>query len=214
MQYTPSNQFSGVPAEKPGLVSQRKRVIILVVILLLVFVLIFVFGNRKKPAGSYGEYYDPGSKETVSNPKGKSPENNGQADAAIQPVYLGTSKLLEFGVSTDQLRVFKQALSKYSANSKEFSIYVDTVNTVSVERGANAKITFDLLVNRDKKVLATLEYYDATKIRLTISDRSGTKQFDSGELDASKIPDPSTQTTPDPNEEFDVDQGDGGPPSQ
>ncbi len=112
------------------------------------------------------------------------------------------------------MRATKEALSRYNAQAKEISIYVDSVKTEQVERGERAKITFDLLIDRKTKATARLEYFDSTSIRLFVNDNTKTQQFDSGDLDASKIPDPSTQTTPDPDEEFDVDQGDGGPPSQ
>lgn len=206
-----SNNSSSVNPDQPLIT--RRHILIAICIFLLIAALLFTLFGRKKPAGSYGEYYDPASKETISNPKGKTPENNGNSQLDKQPIYLGFGKLLEFGVSEEQLRVTKEALSRYSPQAKEISVYIDSVNTVQVERGERPTISFDLLIDRTTKAEAKLEYFDSTSIRLKVSDRTRTQPFDSGDLDASKIPNPATQTTPDPDQEVDVDQGDGGPPS-
>lgn len=194
MQYTQNNPYSNQSGENPGLLKDKKFVFAVVAIIIMLLV-IFLISNRKKPAGSYGEYYDKGSKQTVSNPKGKTPENNGDKQFANQPVYLGISKLIDFGVSTDQLGIFKDTLVKYSPTSKEFSVYVDTVNSIPVERGGRPTVMFDLLVNRESKVTAQLEYFGSTSIRLTLKDKTNKQVFDSGDIDAAKTPSTQSNTS-------------------
>src|SRR5690242_19720179 len=85
-----------------------------------------------------GLYQDPNSKQTVSNPDGKTPENYGATPDA--PIYLGYNSLLDIGVSADQLGDYKFAVYQFlKGNNKkadEVSIAVDTVVPVPHDRNS------------------------------------------------------------------------------
>src|SRR5688500_8888385 len=62
------------------------------------------------------EYYDKASGETVSDPDNRTPETFGRK--GDEPVYLGTSKLLDVGVTSTQLAGTKLAFYNYSKQRK------------------------------------------------------------------------------------------------
>lgn len=178
--------------EKP-----RGRIYIVLFLFFIVAVgaLVFTLANKKDTlVSTTGEYYDPASKETVSNTADKTPESYGEVTS--QPVFLGFSKLLDVGVSADQITGAKLAFTNYFNKQnlpvKEISIYVDTIKQTPLERGSeeNRSVTFNAILGRKQKVAAKLEYYDLSNIRLYLANKSGGDIiFDSGAITPNEITD-------------------------
>jgi hypothetical protein len=174
--------------------SQKNR--ILIVVIVASFVIIFIVGvffaltNKSGDDASKSEYYDSNSKETISNPKGKTPEKYGGAGS--QPIFLGLSALTKAGVSKYQLDATKQAYLTYTKltkeSEKEISISVDSVvhkESVTVGDKTREVIEFGTIFDRAKKYKTRLEYFDLTAIQLYLYNSEGKLVYDSKPIDVS-----------------------------
>lgn len=193
MQYT-NNQPVNNAGQQDS--KQKKKLIIIGgVVLLVIIVLIFQLGGgSKKPASDRGTYYDVASGETISNPDNKDPEHS--ESQSLTPTYLGFSKLLTVGITQDQLDGIKLGFSRYPAlqdkdTPREVSIYVDTVvaNSADIDSDFNT-VTFDIIVNRQTKLFATVQYSGLSDIQLLLKNRSGgSTVFDSGVINEDSLTD-------------------------
>lgn len=180
------------PPQQPALPENdnRKRLMFILVgfvVLIIVGLIVFIGRPNKTKIGT-GQYYDPGSGETVSDPIGKTPEFSGQDSG--QPVYLGFSKLLDIGVTQDELNGIKLAFARYPyQNAKpanEISIFVSSIVTAPYDKGIDTKqtVSFTVLLNRKDKFYASIDYFDLTTIRLSIKENSTSSKilYDSGNI--------------------------------
>ncbi|MDB5168793.1 MAG: hypothetical protein JWO41_149 [Candidatus Saccharibacteria bacterium] len=130
-------------------------------------------GNKNKPAvdPKSGLYYDKNSGETVSNPSGKTPDTYGTTPTAL--TYLGFSRLLDYGLGSDQLTNVKYAFQDFSTKQNlrltELSVGKDSV-TAGRTSSDDSYLDFTVLANRKTTYLARILYADDQSITLTISD--------------------------------------------
>lgn len=174
---------------------KNRKLIIIVVLVLVAFGISIIAANTntKKDASTTkdvttgaGEYYDANSKQTVSDPAGKTPENYGTESDA--PAFFGTSNLIDYGLSAAQEKDMEFAIYKYfNANSKkisEVSIVVDSIAPVERDRDSvstTETINFDFVVDRKDRYKVRMDYFDLISIQMYISDATGTNQLhDSG----------------------------------
>lgn len=180
MQFT--NNLSG-----PGNRQSSKRIVIVAVIAFVVLgiALLFYVGRRNSSPEGTGEYYDPASGETISNPTGRSPEKFNQASE--QPVYLGFSRLVDIGLSQFQVDVIKQIFLSYSSQRKdkinELSIYKDSVSRVSFDPADEIRsVLFDISINRGERYSVTMQYTTLRNAKIIIYEGKN-KIFESGFVD-------------------------------
>lgn len=143
--------------------------------------------NSPKP----NSYYDSRSGETVSDPAGKTPDRYGVVDG--EPIYLGFSKLLDYGVTTSQLEGVKTGFYSYSQVNKlgidEVSIDVASIKAGDYDPTVDTKqtLTFNVQFDRKTKYDAQVDYSGLHIVRLYL--RSGNKQiYDSGDMDFNPNP--------------------------
>lgn len=163
--------------------SEKTRLYTLVGIILLPILASIVFLVFIKPSPtdlSSEEYFDPGSGETVSSPKNKTPEMLGTS--STDPIYLGFSKLINSGLTMDQLELVKEVIARFSSTDNrkitEISVTVDTINQNITDDGIS--LTFGLTANRTTKYLCTVSYTGLNDVTLIITDETGKQVFDSG----------------------------------
>lgn len=144
-------------------------------------------GSDRAPDTPGTEYYDEASGETVSDPEGKSPEKFGTAQTGI--VYLGFSKLVDHGITMNQLDALKTAFTLYSRERQEkiseVSIFVNTIKRTPYDRDSadpTRSITFDVKINRKDTYNATLQYISIRSAQL-ILHQNGTEIYRSTMID-------------------------------
>ncbi len=147
-------------------------------------IVLFVSFLGKETQNKTDVYYDPASKETIDDKADKTPEIL-EDNASTEPVFLGFGKLIQYGLSQDQLTNLKIAFNTYLGKGdngkKEVSVYVDSVtsNPIDRETGGNPSISFDTLIQRKEKLSAVVTYSGVADIQLKLNQ--GTKLvFDSG----------------------------------
>jgi len=175
------------------LFKNRKVVIAIVVVLVAIFgTIILANSNKKENNGNVkdvttgkDDYFDPNSRETISNPAGKTPENYGYDASA--PTFFGTSNLLDYGVTTDQESDARFAIFQYFNGKKEkvseVSVVIATISPVDRDRNSTSDrdtINFDIVVDRKTTYKVRMEYFDLSSIQLYMSDANGTQIYDSG----------------------------------
>jgi hypothetical protein len=164
-------------------ITNKKVLLTLAGIILLVLFVLTVVVPKKTSRTTAGEYNDPYSHETVSSPPGKSPDTYGTAPD--QPVYLGLDKLMDHGLSFDQLNNLKLAFKKFSDSRseriKELSIDVDSITPHHDPKDPNSpfEVFFNVRVNRSDDYKARVEYFDISDIRLFLMDSSQKAVYDS-----------------------------------
>ena len=141
--------------------------------------------NSKDVTTGKNEYYDPNSKETISDPDGKSPDNYGRNPDA--PIFLGTANLLDYGVASDQEQDMQFAIFQYFNGNKikvkEVSVVVDSIAPVPHDRNSAStteSINFDVVVDRKTKYKVKMDYFDLSSIQLYMYDAAGNQIYDSG----------------------------------
>lgn len=171
---------------------RRKRLVIIgigaIIILIVVFVFLVVKTEQNK-SKQLGEYKDPGSGETVSDPVDKSPETGGITDAQA-PIFLGFSKLLDEGMSLDQLNGVKEAFYRYSKTTepriKEISADVKSIDSTYPKADSpdqRVVIKFDVTFDRKTVFHARAEYSNLTTVQLYLSDSQNKQVYQSGDID-------------------------------
>ncbi len=167
---------------------RNRRVLILAaaifVILVIVGLVLALRGGKKNS----NRYTDPFSHETVSNPPGKTPDTYGVPTG--QPLFLGIDKLLDHGLTFEQLNALKDTFTAYAKTKtppiQEISVDVDHITLQHNKSLPNAPfdMMFDVKFDRKDVVKAKVEYTDLIHIRLFLMDSaSGKTIFDSASLD-------------------------------
>lgn len=160
----------------------RNKIILISIVLLpvIISVAIFIFVSNRNSNSNSEEYFDPGSGETVSSPKNKTPELFGTYTSG--PLLLGFSKLINAGLTTDQLKLVEAAAVTFSGTDgrkiTELSVTVDTIEQNISEGVIN--LTFELTANRQTKYLCLVSYSDLDSVQVVITDKAGKQVFDSG----------------------------------
>ena len=170
--------------ENVNLSRNKKIGIAIGAFIVIAIIVLFVSFLGKEPQNKTDVYYDPASKETIDERVDKTPEIL-EDNASTEPVFLGFGKLVQYGISQDQLTNLKTAFNTYLGKGdngkKEVSVYVDSVtsNPIDRETGGDPSITFDTLIQRKEKLSAVVTYSGVADIQLNLSQ--GTKLvFDSG----------------------------------
>lgn len=158
----------------------RNKVILIAIIILPVFISLAVFfmANRSSNSNSE-EYLDPGSGETISTPKDKAPELFGVKN--LGPLYLGFSKLLDAGLTNDQLKLVKVIFGRFAvADGRKLTELSITTKTIDTEVGEEAiKITFELTADRKNKYQCTINYTGLDDAWVVVVDKDDKLIFDS-----------------------------------
>ena len=177
--------------------THRKKAIIkstvVVIFLLTISIVIVIITRTGNDNQDTSEYFDPGSGETISDHKNKSPETfNSDPD---QPVFLGFSKLIDYGVTQYQVEGLKRILSMYSKTNgksiKEASISIDTIKYDNNNDDPNSLIhyaSFDMTINRTDKYTAKLSLDGINMVQLNLS-KDGTVIYQSDNYDTTETGD-------------------------
>jgi hypothetical protein len=152
----------------------------------LVLIIIGAIANRPaKDPGLTGRYEDPNTHQIISNPDGKKPDSYGVANST--PIYIGFEKLLNEGVSFNQLNNLKLAFYNYSQSRQdkltEVSLDPQSLK-VKLDDEGNILLTFNVLLNRKETVSANVACSGIDAADLVIKDTSGKQLFDSGVIGA------------------------------
>ncbi len=175
--------------------NQRTKKIILVIACIVLVVTIMVFASSKNKQNSTDQgstslqqdsYKDPYSGETVDYPKGKGPDQYGYSAAGT--IFLGSSRLLDEGISLEQLKSYEYAAYQYfktlSPKVTEISLDKSTVNFKLHDQNSTEprdNITFTLVINRTTKYNASLDVFDSSSVQLRMYDQEKNSQvYDSG----------------------------------
>ena len=159
--------------------SQNNRRLILILgffAVLLIVGIIFAFKPTHPNPHTQGQHVDPLSHETVSSPAGKAPDKYGVPNNT--PLYLGFDKLLDYGLSTDQLDNVQTAFYRYSQSLPKpiGQISVDVDHITAQSDSSNPNTPFDVLfkVQLDGKSVyqAKAEYFGLDDIRLYLTDQN------------------------------------------
>lgn len=175
------------------LLKNKKFVIAVVVVLVAIFGTI-ILATSKSNSNNSGtrdvttsedDHFDPNSRETISNPEGKTPENYGYD--ATAPTFFGVSDLTEYGVSQDQVSDAKWAIFQYFNGKKEkvseVSVVISTIKPVEHDPDSASTrdtVNYDIVVDRKTTYKVRMEYFDLSSIQLYMSDTKGTQLYDSG----------------------------------
>lgn len=178
---------------------KRKLIVIgVVAVFLIIFGLIVVLSNKtqkEKPIpdiSNSGRYKDPYSGQTVSDPPDKAPELYGRNPDA--PIFLGTTKLLNYGITSHQVKDFQFGIFQYFQSKKqkikEVSVDVSTITLKPHDRYSSSTVdtvNFDVVIDRTDRFKVQMDYYKLTAIHMYMNDSSGQRVYDSGELDNKEI---------------------------
>jgi hypothetical protein len=173
----------------------RRKIIIIGIALFIIIAGVALFANNSSDKGTddikdittgEDQYYDENSKQTISDPEGKTPDVYGQNPDA--PIFLGTASLLDYGVASDQEQDMQFAIYQYfngkNEKVKEVSVAVDTIAPVPRDRNSASTretINFDIVVDRKTTYKVKMEYFDLVSIQLYLYDSTGATQlYDSG----------------------------------
>jgi len=172
--------------------SRRKLILIIAgsVVLLGVIGLVvslLTSGNQQKNGtagtGDTTSHFDPVSKETIVTQNGKAPETGG--GDSTRPIFAGIDKLLNYGITTQQLSSLQFAFTQYAptaGSSTQISLAVDDITT---DRAPDPDGRFFVLshvvVNQKDTYKLKLFYSGLSDVQLVLYDSSGQSQlFDSG----------------------------------
>jgi ABC-type Na+ efflux pump permease subunit len=160
------------------MVLNKKRVIIIGLIIVAVITLIIFFSiisTSNKTTESklvITTHIDPWSGETVSEQKNGNSKNI---------TMLGFIKLIDIGVTYDQLTTIKSELNDYAKTQKgtvsEISIDVSTITSSYNEDTSERTITFTVVIDQKTKIKATVTYKGLGDPALTLYDSSGKQVY-------------------------------------
>jgi hypothetical protein len=184
------------------ILANRKVLIIGGIVLVGVIVaLLFTIGSGSKKAPGdtnttdSSERFDANSGQTVSNPKDKAPDIYGVDPN--EPVILGLSHLLGYGLTSTQLTSLKYAFTAYNKTLnpkiKEVSIGRSSIELTPHDRYSSStsdSMTFQVIIDSKTTYNAKLEFFDLTTIHLYLTTTTGATVFDSGEVNSGVV-DPS-----------------------
>ncbi len=161
--------------------TRKQIVIILTSLFLLVIVVLVVISsnNNTETTGvvDQNKYVDPASGETVLSPEGKVPESEVNSDLII----LGITKLLDIGISNNQMSQVELILEEYSKTIKaggskitEISFDVSSFKQNINQDTSEVVVTSKLIINRSINQSIKIVYYSFYDLyRVDILDESG-----------------------------------------
>ena len=160
--------------------NRRVLAISLGVLVIIAGMVLIAQHNSKTPnAGSAGEHVDQFSHEVVSNPPGKTPDTYGSEPNT--PLYLGFDKLMNNGLSLDQMKNVEQAFYKYSLSLskplKQVSVGADDIKTSHDPSDPNSPFVILFNVQFDGKDIypAKVQYIGLDDVRLFIMSADNSK---------------------------------------
>jgi hypothetical protein len=165
--------------------NKTRRLGLLLIGLLVIGVGLILAQRSSKKNSTATEYLDPYSHQVVSSPRGKTPDTYGTP--SDRPLYLGFDKLIDHGMSFNQVNNLEVAFYQYSKIKaiKEVSIDVDHVTTKydPSDPSGNFLIFFKVMFNRKDINQAKVEYSGLDGVRLYLTEPgSGKLIFDSGTI--------------------------------
>lgn len=165
----------------------KRTVIIFVVALILLMGLMAWLTRPHKTAtiktGESQVYNDPVSHQKIVTRNGAAPETNGQTSTG--PVFVGFEKLLDYGVTVQQLDALKTYFSDYTPfinKSPEISLAVDDIQAGQDMSDPQQRFFIHSHVVVDRKTTYEIKFYyqGLSSVELHIYDASGNTQlFDS-----------------------------------
>jgi len=160
----------------------RRQILIILVglFLLVVVVLVAISSNNNTETTSVvdqNKYVDPASGETVLSPEGKVPES----EVSGSLIILGITKLLDIGISNNQMSQLNSVLQKYSSEMKvgdnkitEISFDVSSFKQNINQDTSEVVVTSKLVINRSINQSIKIVYYSFYDLyRVDILDESG-----------------------------------------
>lgn len=132
-----------------------------------------------KAASCIIQYHDPGSGETVEETPNQTPELAGRTNNIV---YLGFAKLIDIGVSFDQVNKLRAEFLGYSSTQKtpieEISITINSIRD-TVDEG-NVTLTCSVTIDRSSAVNAKIQYFGIGDPTLKLYDpNDGTQVYSS-----------------------------------
>lgn len=160
----------------------KSRLIILIGAVLLVAIILMtllIHPSKKAQTPQTTTYTDPYSHETVTDVAGKAPDTYGST--AATPIYLGFDKLLDHGMTFDQVGNLKSAFDNFSkAQTKPISQVSIDVDHITAQRdNSSFFLFFNVMTNRSEVFKAKVDYTGLSAIRLYLSDSKGNLVYDS-----------------------------------
>ena len=141
--------------------SPRSKLILGIVIFAIVCVVMVVFAlfqsnNSKSEEPKTASYTDPYSGETIVDTEGKVDETYNNENSVV---YFGFAKLLEYGMTRNQVEILQTYILQYSlkraaiGQSKLDEVTIDYKTFLqSIDENTGEKtVTFDVIANRDEK---------------------------------------------------------------
>lgn len=121
---------------------------VITAVILIAIVAFLFFNHKNQPSTSETTYeYDPASEEYIANIP---PTGGGDSDSNI--TYVGTAKLFNYGITTRQFDVVKDALKDFSLQNK-FAIYRVSFVKDSIDVPRSYVYNFNLMLNIDQKLI-------------------------------------------------------------
>jgi hypothetical protein len=178
---------------------RRSKILITTIVLVAALVIFLVFITSRKsthPNQATGKttiYNDPVSHEQITTQEGKTAEQ--VTNDPNTPLFAGFGKLLEIGLSQQQLAAAQHAFAQYkpfASNDVQISLAVDNVEQVSPLTSGDSEERWSVksfvVVNRKDKYQFTLYYEGASVAELILYNANQTTQlFDSGSIDANSF---------------------------
>jgi len=177
--------------------NRRRFIFIIGLALLAILALTFLLlaHSSKPPKKQSSSYVDPLSHETISNPAGVSPEIYGSNKNT--PLYLGFDKLLNYGLTFDQVSSLEAAFYNYTKAQtpalKQVSVAVDTITPQHDPNDPNSPFLLLFNVGFGGKTIykASVNYsnLDLQSVQLTLMASTGRKViYASGLINSSTQP--------------------------
>ena len=180
---------------------KNRKVIIALVAVVIVIGVAFIATNKNKsnntPATKInsGQKTDSDSGEVISDPPGKDNDTYGTNTDA--PLVLGTSNLIDQGISLEQEDSLKYALYSYfggqSKGTKQISVIIDTIIAVPHDPNSDSTVgtvNFSVRVNEKTTYKVTLNYFDDMEsVQVIIKDTLDSQLYDSGQISGKSLQD-------------------------
>lgn len=140
--------------------------------------------QTKSKAGntnSQTQYTDPVSGEVVSNPSGKAPEAVSGYNGVT---FLGFDRLIDYGISSDQLTSIKGYLENYKDVATGNKITQISLDATSLKQSINADsgtklVTVRIVVNKSIEQTLELSYQGIEDMTVTVYDKDHVKIYSS-----------------------------------
>lgn len=172
----------------------RKRLLIIIVAVAAVLAAgIFVLlrqkpskGNDAATTGPTTVYHDPVSGEDIVTQQGKTPEPT--VAAPTSPIYAGFDKLINQGMTQEQLQTTYAAFESYkpfASDKVQISLAADDIQPVQPQDNDPLyrwSIRSHIVVNRTTTYKVQIYYWGIDDVQLLLSDQNGTQIFDSGAI--------------------------------